>query len=435
MSVALSPNQLQKPYHHNHDLYGLYEDRGERFLEKIYKEELFELLDGSFVTIHKDSPGVKFLHEKEYPKLGSGKNLFITGEKGLLSLSKFKKTTEFGSNGGIGLGRKDTEIQESTQCLFNSLIFNVKKEDLGVDDITIDNIKKSYEYIDTTTTIEEIHQFSKNPKWQQSLLTSSNSLYSYISGSDFEHHRDSKFINSLYDSYKKTNVNFHSDKWNPSDIWFVKNNQKSTLFSSSIDDLNQQLQDMFLDNKLIGVSLKKVIKEPEIVIKNLDRTKNKKYRYQGYKTTPKSKHITILYNEGQICFRTFNFAAGWSGEILGENASHGKIGVGPINTILNRLKIPELFYPKTIKTLLESGDDIYNMWLEQLLDEFIGISGNWDIFIQDNNIDWRVSKLMGLIMIEILETSPKHIQNKLITQIINYASSELDESSVYLKLS
>jgi hypothetical protein len=432
--AQLSPTQLEKPYHHRHEFYGLYGDRGERFLEKIKKGEPFELTDGSSVNIDKISPGVIFLESKEYKELGNGKKLFIT-ELGELSLSQFKKTKEFGAGGGQGAGAKNTAIQESTQCVFNALIFNKKQEDLDIQDITWDNISSSYQYCNTTTTLKDIYEFSQKQTWQQSFLTSSNVLYSYISGSDFEHHRDSDLINGLYQSYNKTNVNFRSDKWNPSDIWFVKSHINNTLFSSSLNELNQQMEDLFLRNELIGISLKKLGKENKIEIKNLDKTKNKKYQYKGYHSTHKSKDVTLLYNEGKICFRTFNFASGWAGEILGTTASHGKIGVGAINQILKDLKLSQIFYPKLIKELFDSGEEIYNMWLEELLDKFIGINGSWDIFIQDSNIDWKVSKLIGLILIDIIETSPKHIQNKLITQIVCYASSELQDSSIYIKLS
>lgn len=73
MSI-LSPSQLEKPYHSNHEFYGLYQDRGERFLEKIEKEEPFELTDGSFSTILISSPAIIFLLEKRYNELGGGKN-------------------------------------------------------------------------------------------------------------------------------------------------------------------------------------------------------------------------------------------------------------------------------------------------------------------------------------------------------------------------
>lgn len=433
--VSLSPTQLKKPYYSNHEFYGIYKDRGERFLEKINKEEPFELTDGSLVLILKNSPGIKYLQNKEYNKLGKGKALFMTGEYGLISLTKFSKTKEFGAGGGIGAGWKNTGIQESTQCVFNSLIFNIKGEDLHEQDITIDNLSASYQFVDTTTPLEEIQKFSQNPIWQQSLLTSSNIIYSYISGSDFEHHRDSEFINNLYNSYKQTNINFHSDKWNPSDIWFVKKNQKSTLFSCSIDELNQQLENMFLNNQLIGISLKKLGNNPKIEIKNLDKTKNKKYQYQGHKFSATSKDITLLYNNGKICFRTFNFAAGWSGEILGENASHGKIGVGAINQILKGLNLNEIPYPKQIREYLETNKDENEFYIEYLIDKFINIGGEFDIFISEQNLDWQVSKYLGLILLDIIESQNKTVRNRIITQILNYASSELDESSIYMKLS
>jgi len=433
MSVALSHSQLEKPYHSNHEFYGLYKDRGERFLEKINKEEPFELTDGSLLTILKSSPGIQFLEEKNYKELSGGKKLFDT-EIGLIALSNFKKTEEFGAGTGIGAGSKNTALQESTQCVFNALATNVKKSYIDNIDITYTAISESYQFCQTSTELEEIFDFSQNPTWRQSFLTSSNMLYEYLDNEEFEHHRDSQLINKLYDSYREINVGFQSDKWNPSDIWFVKENVLYTQFSSSLEELNQQVEDMFDKKELIGVSLKKLGKEPNIKVVNKGKMR-KEYTYEGFKTTLKSKDINILYNDGKICFRTFNFATNWAGEILGKTASHGKIGFGAINTILNKFDI-KLKTAKEIKLIWEEDPTYAEMVLFTLLGDFVGgIGGSFNIFIQEKNIDWKVSKLLGLNLLSNILNQPKDIKNKIITEIINYASSQLEESSVFLKLS
>lgn len=433
--TILSPLQLEKSYHSNHEFYGLYQDRGERFLEKIEKEEPFELIDGSFSIIDKSSPGVRFLMEKNYKELGGGKKLFCKEGGEFISLSQFIKTTEFGSSNGQGAGSKNTAIQESTQCVFNSMLRSLKKTYLDVEDITEYNISSSYQYCNTTTPWEEIYEFSQIPTWQQSFLTSSNVLHEYIGEMEYENHRDSLFIDSIYNSYK-VNGNFQLDKWNPSDIWFVKDYVLNTVFSSSLDDLNCQIEDMFEKKELIGVSLKKLGKEPKIEVKNISSGIKKQYKYLGYKTTSKSKDIKLLFDGGQICFRTFNYGTNWAGEILGKTASHGKIGFGGINAILKKYNI-ELQTTKELKQLWEKYEYIAKSSLMILFTTKIDIlpKESFDIFIQDKNIDWKVSKLLGLQLINKIESQSEEIKNKIITEIINYASSELDESSVYLKLS
>lgn len=437
--VTLSPQQLKKPYHSNHEFYGIYKDRGERFLEKILKQEPFELTDGSSLIITKDSPGVKFLMEINYKELSGGKKLFIGEGNILLSLSQFIKTEEFGSSQGKGAGTKNTTLQESSQCVFNSMLRSLQKTYLDVDDITMDNISSSYQYCDTTTPWEDIYEFSQNKNWQQSFLTSSNLLSQYVGEMEYENHRDSLFINSLYDNYKLTSLEYQSDKWNPSDIWLVKDSALSTVFSSSLDELNTQIEDMFDKKELIGVSLKKVGKEAKIEVKNTSKSIKKQYTYEGYKTSSKSKDITLLYNEGKICFRTFIYGTGWAGEILGKTASHGKIGVKPLNRILRNNNLPPLRYTKVVKELWENPtSEIENikLTLSFLISDYIGgWGGNFDIFIQDKSIDWKISKTMGLILLHIIETQPQNIKNKLITDIINYASSESEESSTFLKIS
>lgn len=434
--ISLSTSQLEKPYHSNHEFYGLYKDRGERFLEKIIKGEPFELTDGSSFIISKESPGVIYLQNKEYKELSGGKKLFITICDIKLSLSSFIKTEEFGSSSGQGAGSKNTEIQESSQCVFNSMIYSLKRDYLDVEDITMEMISSSYQHCDVTTPWEDVYEFSQIPSWQQTFLTSSNLLYQYNQEFDYEHHRGSEFIESLYDSYKKTDVGYQSDKWNPSDIWLVSNNALNTKFSASIDDINMQVKDMFDSKDLIGVSLKKTNKDTKLEIKNYDKDSKKKYSYEGHKTTYKSKDITLLYNEGKICFRTFNFATGWAGEILGKSASHGKIGIKPINRIIGKYGIT-LNSPKHIKSQWESNEYSLTSSLLLFYQKYINImpKEKFDIFIQEKNIDWRVSKLLGLQLLSKIESQPKEIQNIIITEIINYASSETDDSSVFVKIS
>jgi len=435
MSVSLSPTQLSKPYHSNHEFYSLYQDRGERFLDKINKEEPFELTDGSFSTISKSSPGVLLLLEKNYKELGGGKKLFCCEGAVWRSLSEFKKTVEFGAGGGQGAGSKNTAVQESTQCVFNSLS-HLKGQEIKPEDITFTTISESYQYCQTTTPLDEVYKFSQNESWKQSFITSSNILYSYVSESNYTHHRDSPLINDLYAKYASTGVKYQSDKWNPSDVWIVKDSALDTRFSSSIEELNNQVKDMFQNKEIIGVSLKKLGKNPKLEVKNMDKDNKKKYQYLGYKTTSKSKDISLLYDGGRIYFRTFNHATNWAGEILGKTASHGKIGFGPINTILEKHNINSFRTSKHYKILWEDYE-LTKQIFHSLFNEFIENKSkeDIDIFIQEKNIDWRVSKMMGLQFLSIIESQPKDIQNNILTEIISYASSELDESSVYLKLS
>jgi len=436
MAVALSPAQLKKPYTPKHEYYNVFEDRGEKFLDKIEKGESFELLDGSQLSILPDSIGIDFLKNKKYNKLGNGRAVFQT-TKGLLTLSQFKKTPEFGSNGGIGAGSKNTAIQESTQAVFNALAYNIKDGLINEIDVTYEAISSSYQFCETTTELKDIYNFAKNPTWLQSFLTSSNIIYSHVTDNSFEHHRDSELIGKIYEAYKKCGLKYRSDKWNPSDIWLVNPSIINTEFSESIYYLNDQLESMFLHNELVGVSLKKVGKEPKIEIKNLDKTKNTKYFYEGHVSTNKSKDITLQYNDGRICFRTFNFASGWSGEILGKNASHGKIGWGAINEVLKKYKINPIKKPQMIKEGFENHEYLMRGSLLFLFRKYINDISmeDFDIFIEEKNIDWKVSKLMGLQLLTRIENSSPIIKNKIITDILLYASSELDESSVYLKLS
>ena len=97
--VALSPNELNKPYPPRHEFAGQYEDRGERFLEKIEKKQEFELNNDTKVTIdiERSSEAIKNLKDKNYNALGRGAKILIDTDGNAYSLSSFKKTPEFGS--------------------------------------------------------------------------------------------------------------------------------------------------------------------------------------------------------------------------------------------------------------------------------------------------------------------------------------------------
>lgn len=431
--INLSPSQLLKPYHSNHELYGLYQDRGERFLEKIEKQEPFELTDGSSSIILKNSPGVKSLMEKNYNELSGGKKLFVKEDGELISLSNFVKTEEFGSSKGTGSGSKNTSLQESTQCVFNAMLESLKKTYLDVEDITYDNMSGSLNKVDVNDSFDEIYEFSQIPSWQQSFLTSSNLLSQYLEEMDYIHHKGSEFVNKIYTAYKDTDLGIAKDKWNPSDIWMVKEDIYDVEFSSSIYELNQQLEDLYNDKKLIGVSLKKLGKDSVIIPKNFNDSPKNIYIYEGYKTTNKSKDIKLISNEYCITFRTFNWATNWAGEINGKTASHGKIGLTPLNEILKKFGYG-IESPKFYVNLIKNQPYVFLSSLKVLTDKYMDIS-EFDIFIQDKSLDWKVSKFIGLKLISIFNNLSMDLKNELITEILNYSSSESSISSVHLKIS
>lgn len=439
--VALSPTQLEKPFHS--ELKDKFDDRGEFFLDKINNNQPFEMNDGSSIIIDKDKStlGIEFLKSKEYNSLGGLKKYFTDTEGKEYSLSKFKKSKEFGSGKGMGGGSVGTMNQESAQSIVNAIAYNVKGGKIEDADLTDENINKAYSFSDVNGDKTEITNFITNPKWRESMILTANLLISEYPNKNYIQHRGSKFVDSIYNSYKiakkAAGLSMQSDKWNPADIWMVDKSITSTTFPTEINELNSLLNKLYTDGKLIGVSLKKVGKDAHISVYNLDESTQNKNTFEGTKSAPTNKQVDILFDAGKITFRTFNYATNFAGEINGKHAQHGKVGQGPINDILSKNNVELLPKPALLKPLLQDND-------EETIKEF---HSNYEEIVENipmeqfnelrdtKGLDWQVSKYLGTRLGHTINIQSKDKQDNIISNIVGYASSVTSNSSVFIKIS
>jgi hypothetical protein len=441
--MELNPTQLEKPFTSKSEFYGQYNDRGERFLEKIKLNLEFELNDGSFIKIDPllSQNAINFLENKEYKKLGNGQKLFFDVEGNSYSLSNFKKTKEFGSGNGFGGGSESTNIQESSQCVINEIAFKIKKSIIDENDLTDENIEKAYTYSYVTSPLNECKEFIKNKKdWKYTFTSTTNTLFTYFSGSNLSSHRESKLVKNIYNNFKKTkkleNIQLASDKWNPADIWLSDSTIKDITFNyNNINELNNKLINLFEEKKLIGVSLKKLHKNINLSINNNKKNISSNYKIINLISSPNSKDSKIEFENGKITFRTFNFSTNFAGEINGKTASHGKIGFGPLNDILKTNKTEILPNVQDIKQQINEIK-----FLKDFNDCYVNITENinYDDFlnkIKNKNIDWIISKYLSNKLLYIIKTQPVNIQNKILNEILLYSMSITDKSSIFIKIS
>ena len=441
--VNLSPTQLEKPYPSKSDFSTQYKDRGERFLKKIEDGEEFELSDGTTIKIDKESSkdAINFLKNKQYRELGGVKKLFKDIEGNSYSLSNFKKTKEFGSGSGQGAGTAATATAESAQCVFTSLAYTVKNGEISEEDIIDENLERAYKSCDVTDSLETIKAFSQDKAWLNTFILSANALYNQFENSNFEFHRGSSFVQSIYDAYKVASKNegisMQSDKWNPADIWLVDKSILDITFPTDLHELNALLLDLFNDVKLIGVSLKKLGNSAKLSLGNASESEVKKPTIESIEAKPTNKGSQINYSDGKIYFRTFNFATNFAGEILGKTAAHGKIGEGPLNDVLKQNGLPPLERSKVVKSNLESkNEDTINIFYENFITVSENIEKNQFLeLIESKDIDWQVSKYMALHIAAEIKKSPNNIASEVLSDIIGYASSATKSSSVFVKIS
>ena len=442
--VGLSQKELEKPYPSRNEFSGKYTDRGERFLEKILQGSEFELNDGSTIVIDAEASKdvVDALKNKKYDIFAKGAKVLIGKDGKSYGLTSFKKTDEFGSGAGQGGGAASTAVQESSQSVVNSIAYKIKKGNISVEDLTPENIENAYSLSDVASTLEEVKDFILTQQsWTNTFIASANILYNQYQNPNFQQHRGSEFVNKIYSAFaiakKEAGISIQSDKWNPADIWMVDTSILGMEFPTKLDELNGTLADLFSNNKLIGVSLKKTGNEAKLGVYNLSDEDRKGYTYEGSDSRPTNNNTVIVYNDGSITFRTFNFASNFAGEIKGKTAAHGKIGQGAINDILKSNGIDglpsandlqKLFKTKDA-TILKNFQTYYSAIVTPISEE------EMDKLVDEKDLNWLVSKYLSTELAYKIEAQDKTTQNEIISDIIRYASSATKSSSVFAKIS
>lgn len=401
-------------------------------------------------------------------------------------ISDLNKSKDFGGGGGSRGGSDLTAITESGQCYIASLVFNVKKKSIAWEDMTLDDIKEAAKYVDTgKTTLDDVLDQSPGD-WVQSYVKVANLLYKdwkMKPGKPVYFHRDSKLHQKIFKFKQQCLVNdkasgspqapgsFGDDKWNPGDIWMttfgLEESKLPDMPTDSWSKLNKKIYDLAQSKELLGVSLKKIERNPKADEYNIPGTKKKSYTFNGFIVSPErlkqgqlpffsSIDCYLYIGDGRVQFRATSGSAAkpsWQGEISGSTAAGGKIGGGNVNTyliqnfgegifrntegeIVNSVNSPafwkdfykmysKLFdnpsYKKYNKTEMGSNKvseaDFKKMALERAKET--------ESFI--------VSKYMCLKMIDIMMSKPQKL-NDFATDVFLYGASNTNQSSYFLKV-
>ena len=392
---------------------------------------------------------------------------FVSQKKPIESfyLTQIEKTV-YSKGGGSGAGAYVTKMSECAVCVclaarvhcggYNSnknyLIPKINNVcDLGTGD--------------TKRTIEEVMDWlSKNPNWLNSCEKTATAILgsSQINITSSHHfHRDSRFMNSIYDLFKKTikqdielsapGLKINANKWNPSDIWISKKSQISAKIDS-IAGLNKMLIKSFRDSDIIGVSLKKVGTSANFDVYNLPSNKQKTFEFKELvnQTNPWSaKDVYFLAGDLKIQLRSFDNAQNIQAEIKGKNANNGKCGHGPMQFIFKR-NINSFKFKSDKEILAMQAKHGTKKVLEDILEMFKDCFGTsisdesfYDNFVKnyktDKQKDYLVSKYQALQAAVALNNAKSDVKKRIVTGLFGYAYSlglqNLFEASVYAKVS
>ena len=385
--------------------------------------------------------------------------------------------------GGSGGGAAKTKVQEVGQALFLAIRY-MKGKDLECNPkepsncLTTVDYEEGMKFVDGPgVKIDEIQSLEQ--KWKDAFILGANKIANEIKGSGWEFVRgDNKVeaaISNAFNRCKKSpGAPDNEDKWNPSDIWMVKDKNKIVQElnkENTIDCLNNFISQAFsptaIKNKsgkdvaprsLIGISLKKLGPTARWEVMNeIGKTQLEK---AGKVTFQKSKTLNELTafsgmdvyfvflptgDKRQGSFQARNFGGDkkgqWQFELKGEFAAQGKVKGEVARKLLKAAKftnIPDEPSFNECKPDATNATKITNE-IYNLMNALPTAPKGWNAKdaktqIRGKDASWRFSKLSGLRFLAWLNSLGNGEADRAMKEMYLYASSQTDKSSVYYKV-
>jgi len=396
------------------------------------------------------------------------------------------------NTGGARGGSDNTTIQEFALAVFLAIRYN-KGSDLVYDPkkskecLTEDDYIYGLSMVDGKgkPAVEKIIELDST--WKRSCVEGANKIYKEVGGKGWRFLRgdsqlDDGAIKKAYlrckDNPVKTNLS-DENKWNPSDIWMVKNGCQSMIESmldseGTIDCLNNFLDLAFTDTQytnksgkdvpaksLIGISLKKLGKTVDLKVMNpvgKDRLKKaqgvifNKNACISNLTSFSAMDVYLVYgNQNRTTsFQARNFGGprkgDWKLELVGVTAAQGKVqgqvardlmADAGFNNIPKEPSFADCQPTTTASKKNQITNEIYTLLKKYKAKDFdVSKVGERNMKTQINMKDasWRYSKLCGLRFLDWLSGLGAGRASRAMKELYLYASSQTDKSSVHFKL-
>ena len=290
-----------------------------------------------------------------------------------------------------GLGAVGTRYAESAVCIALAYKVNNKGKDIPLDKSIFES--KELDKIvdlgqhDTPQELKAIYNFLKNDfdkggSWYDTTLVTAQKLYTANSGvggkllksskyAEYNFHRDSTFMNSIYSLFNKNKarlkktlgLSIGGDKWNPGDIWISTQKEfPVNVDLPSIERMNARLFMKWEQADIMGISLKKLGKNPTFSVYNLPEQKHwfPFIRIESPNSPLGSKDMYITAGKANdtisIQIRTFGRDNNVQCEIKGASAAGGKAGFGITKTLLRKFILDNNIIYKEIPEWREIND-------------------------------------------------------------------------------
>tara|TARA_Y100000022_G_C13203225_1_gene353774 strand:- start:173 stop:1123 length:951 start_codon:yes stop_codon:yes gene_type:complete len=250
-------------------------------------------------------------------------------------------------------------------------------------------------------------------------------------------------------AYKNMDVKpLKDDKWNPGDVWAIADGfDVDSLDTTSVDGLNADILENFLNRMLVGISLKgPMTKNVPIKELNIDKSLLKTYKYIAFDLESKggtywsAKNGSLIFNSGTLMFKDNKQFGNIKAEIKGTKARGGGLSWGIMDDFLVRhgrkygLPKHSAYIVKQAKKMEKGDERAIKEYYEYFNHFYNNVSYNeFKRNLKQKDGQWISSKFAITMVAYQLEQLGGTQLDEVITNFINYAGSELDESSAFVK--
>ena len=437
----LSPGELKKPNSNTK------EPRIEILRNAILQGLKVPTVDNTEVVFANSSENLeaveKFKDEGKAFELST-----IDGKR--MSSSNIGKSPMFGGGSGAGGGTENTALAESLQCVWTAALLEYGANQ-PVEFFTPSILKSVMKKVDIGgTTFNQM--MTLDPSWSISAYLSAQQMIKdrYVN-KKHKFHRDSDIMKFIY---KAKDIAFKNsgfkpltgDKWNPGDIWAIEDgvDVKKELDTSSIAALNRVLLRLFKERKVVAISLKLVKKNAKSKEYNVKASpQDHKFVSGAVKSSRgtffSNKGGMVTFSGGEMEIRPNNYLGANKIEIKGTTARGGGAGWGVIMASAKRymgVNIPAHSNIKATAQKLAKGDKKSLQYFFKMARE-ADPSLTYDYFTQESlkqDAGWFSAKLAAVMIVYYLKTNKGRKADAFINAIVNYAASNSDDSSAFVKI-
>ena len=385
------------------------------------------------------------------------------------------------TGGGSGGGSASTAINECMAAVYAAIRFHLVNKDLdpdkGLDEKLLNDAYNNHCSLD-----RPLKDLWADSVWHHAHCLVANKLFHKVAVKDAHFYRGSGFDDAeIKQAYNRVNLNLKAlkepyftaeDKWNPADIWIAENGFDISPLNKldTAAEINKFFDEKYASKELVGVSLKKLGATANFSVINEEPAAERKAKVDSFKWINNNGtggydllfenrggnpiDVYLYYGSGSFDkFQLRNFGgkkASWQIELKGATAAHGRCGGGNVAEIVNKYAPNAMPWNNDLLYNQCNPDDKSNrisitQEIAKLLVDFkaknVKGKNQWsrdqtqyeDIIAQQST-EWRYSKLNGLRLLKALEDNKGKVANQIVQALYLFASSQLDFSSVFVKV-